>query len=117
MVHLFGGFGRPPWRDGYRCSGRNLAKFGFIEDHEGKHIEVTIVGEAGKNGSKVTIIGESKSQLSKKGVNAFARKKLKRLEGVFEEIFPVLATYMVREPEAEAYAKSKGIALCYSYDV
>jgi len=88
----------------------------FIEDHEGKHIEVNIVGEAGKNGSKVTIIGESKSQLSRKGVNEFARKKLKRLEGVFEEIFPVLVTYMVSEPDVEAYAKSKGIALYYSYD-
>ena len=95
---------------------RGRLKRQFIEDHEGKEIEVNIVGDAGKNGGRVTIIGESKSQLSKKGINEFTRKKLRRLEGVFKEIFPVLVTYMVSEPDVEDYAKSKGIALYYSYD-
>ena len=95
---------------------RGRLKRQFIEDHEGKEIEVNIVGDAAKNGGRVTIIGESKSQLSKKGINEFTRKKLRRLEGVFKEIFPVLVTYMVSEPDVEDYAKSKGIALYYSYD-
>jgi hypothetical protein len=95
---------------------RGRLKRQFLEDNKGKAIEVNIVGDAGKNGSRVTIIGESKSQLSKKGVNEFTRKKLRRLEGVLKEIFPVLVTHMVSEPDVEAYAKSKGIALYYSYD-
>ena len=63
----------------------------------------------------MVIVGESKSQLSKNGVNEFIRKKLKRLEGVFEEIFPVLITYMISGPDVERYVKDKGIALYYSY--
>ena len=88
----------------------------FIKDNKGKEIEINIIGQASRNGRKVTIIGESKSQLSKNGVNEFIRKKLKRLEGALKEIFPVLVTYMISEPDVEEYAKSKGIALYYSYD-
>ena len=88
----------------------------LIVDDRGKEIEVNIIGEATKNGKKVTIIGESKSQLSKKGVNEFIRKKVRRLEGRFKEIFPVLVTYMITESDVEEYAKNKGIALYYSYD-
>jgi len=62
------------------------------------------------------IVGEGKSQLSKKGVDEFISKKLKRLEGVYEEIFPLLITYMISEPEVEDYAREKGIAIYYSYD-
>ena len=88
----------------------------LIVDDRGKEIEVNIIGEGRKNGKKVTIIGESKSQLSKKGVNEFIRKKVRRLEGRFKEIFPVLVTYMITESDVEEYAKNKGIALYYSYD-
>ena len=89
----------------------------FIKDNKGKEIEINIIGQASRNGRKVTIIGESKSQLSKNGVNEFIRKKLKRLEGALKEIFPVLVTYMISEPDVEEYAKNKGIALYYSYDL
>ena len=88
----------------------------LIVDDRGKEIEVNIIGEGRKNGKKVTIIGESKSQLSKKGVNEFIRKKVRRLEGRFKEIFPVLVTYMITESDVEEYVKNKGIALYYSYD-
>jgi hypothetical protein len=49
-------------------------------------------------------------------VDDFIRKKLRRLEGVFPEVFPVLVTYMVTEPDVEDYVREKGIALYYSYD-
>jgi hypothetical protein len=88
----------------------------FVIDNKGKSIEVNIIGEASRNGRKVTIIGECKTQLSKNDINEFLRKKLDRLEGVFKEIFPVLITHMTTTPEVEKYVKEKGIALFYSYD-
>jgi len=88
----------------------------YITDNKGRKIEVNIIGEGIKNSKKVTIIGESKSQLSKNDVNEFIKKKLKRLDGIYKEIFPVLVTYMISEHDAEEYARKKGIALYYSYD-
>jgi len=89
----------------------------FILDPKGNPVEANIVGEAQRDGEKVVIVGEGKSQLSKNDVNDFMRRKLKRLEGVFEKIFPVLITYMISEPDVEEYVKGKGIALYYSYDL
>jgi len=95
---------------------RGRLKRQYVKDNKGKEIELNIIGDALKNGKKVVIVGESKSPLSKNGVNELIRKKLKRLEGVFEEIFPVLITYMISGPDVERYVKDKGIALYYSYD-
>ena len=95
---------------------RGRLKRQYVKDNKGKEIEVNVIGEALRNGKKVVIVGESKSQLSKNDVNQFIRKKLKRLEGVFEEMFPVLVTYMTSGPDVERYVKEKGIALYYSYD-
>ena len=61
-------------------------------------------------------MGETKSQLSKNDVDSFVRRKMNRLEGVFEEMFPVLVTHMTSSYDVEEYAKEKGIALYYSYD-
>ncbi|MDI6752580.1 MAG: chordopoxvirus fusion protein [bacterium] len=88
----------------------------YIIDNEEKYIEINMLGNATKDGKEIMIIGEGKSQLSKNGVNEFIRKKLKRLEGLYDEIFPVLVTYMTSEPDVEGYVKEKGIALYYSYD-
>ncbi|MEW6680762.1 MAG: hypothetical protein AB1297_07095 [bacterium] len=86
----------------------------WIKDKEGEYIEVNIVGEGQRDGKKIIIIGEAKSQLSKKDVDEFIRKKLKRLN--YKAIFPLLITYMIQQPDVEEYAKEKGIALYYSYD-
>jgi myosin heavy subunit len=88
----------------------------FVKDNKGNYIEINIFGEASQAGNKVFIIGEGKSQLSKKGVDEFIRKKLKRVEGVYTEIFPLLITHMISESDVEEYAKNKGIVLYYSYD-
>jgi len=87
----------------------------YIRDNEGREIEVNILGKGSQNGKELLIVGEGKSQLSKNDIDNFIRKKLKRLEGVHENLFPVLITYMISEPDAQAYAKNKGIALYYSY--
>ena len=88
----------------------------YLADREGKKIEVNIFGSAVRDGRKLVIIGEGKSQLSKRGVREFINRKLRRFEGVFEEIFPVLVTYMISEPDAEDYARERGVAVYYSYD-
>jgi len=87
----------------------------YVKDNEGKMIEINIIGEGKKNGKKIVIIGESKSQLSKRNIDEFIKKKLKRLEGVYKEIFPVLITHMVSQPDVEKYATKKGIKIYYSY--
>lgn len=88
----------------------------FVTDNRGRKIEVHIIGEALRDGERVTIVGESKSQLSKNDVDRFIKNKLKKLEGVYPALFPMLVTYMISEPEAENYAREKGVALYYSYD-
>jgi hypothetical protein len=87
----------------------------YVQDNQGQEIEINIIGQAERNGKNITLIGESKSQLSVNGVNDFIRKKLTRLDKVYDEIFPILVAHMTTSSDVEAYAKSKGIALYYSY--
>ncbi len=88
----------------------------YVKDRKGEYIEVNIVGEAVRDGERIVIVGEGKSQLSRNDVDNFIRKKLHRLEGVFERIFPLLVTYMISSPDVEDYAREQGIVLYYSYD-
>lgn len=54
---------------GLRVEGR--LKRGYVQDSSGRHVEVNLFGKAKRNGEQVTIVGESKSQLSKRDVNRF----------------------------------------------
>jgi hypothetical protein len=89
----------------------------FVTDNKGQPVEVNIIGQADQNGQTSVIVGEAKSQLSKNDIDAFMRKKLNRLKGIYDRIFPILITYMISEPDVEEYAKGKGIILYYSYDL
>jgi hypothetical protein len=91
-------------------------KRGYLKDKQGNELEVNIIGQALQNGKTVTIIGESKSQLSKPKIDKFIQKRLERFEGVIPTSFPIIVTYMVSGSDVEEYAKSKGIAVYYSYD-
>ncbi|MGQ9738363.1 MAG: chordopoxvirus fusion protein, partial [Armatimonadota bacterium] len=88
----------------------------FVQDREGQYIEVNIFGEAKRNGEVLTIVGESKAQLSKNDVDNFVRRKLSRLKEVYPDLFPVLVTFMTTEWDVEEYARHQGIAVYYSYD-
>jgi len=90
----------------------------FVQDKKGRLIEVNIIGKAVKNGQKVIIIGEAKAQLSKNKVLEFLRKKVRPLEGVFrEQLFPILVTHMITQPDVEEYAIKQGIKrVYYSYE-
>jgi hypothetical protein len=88
----------------------------FIQDNKGKDLEVNIFCAATQSGKHIHIVGEAKSQLSKKKIDEFIRKKLKRLEGLYLELFPILITHMISSATVAAYAEKKGIHLYYSYD-
>lgn len=89
----------------------------FVTDNKGQPVEVNIIGQADQNGQTSVIVGEAKSQLSKNDIDVFLKKKLNRLKGIFDRIFPILITYMISEPDVEEYAKGKGVSLYYSYDL
>jgi len=87
----------------------------FVEDNQGEHIEVNIFGQARRNGEVLTIVGESKAQLSKNDVDSFLRRKIQRLQGRYPNLFPVLVVHMTSEWDVEAYAREQGVAVYYSY--
>ncbi|MCP5104216.1 MAG: chordopoxvirus fusion protein [bacterium] len=92
----------------------------YVQDIKGNDIEVNIFGHGERDVAgevkKVTIIGESKAQLSKNDVDNFLRKKIKRVEGLYPNVFMVLITHMTTSRDVEEYAKQKQITLYYSYD-
>ncbi len=87
----------------------------FVEDNQGEHIEVNIFGQARRNGETLTIVGESKAQLSKNDVDSFLRRKIQRLQGRYPNLFPVLVVHMTSEWDVEAYARELGVAVYFSY--
>ncbi len=87
----------------------------FVTDKTRQQIKVNLFCSAIRDGKPVHVIGEAKSQLSKSKIDKFIRKKLKRLEGTYPALFPILITYMASEPDVEAYAVQQGIHLYYSY--
>jgi len=103
-------------REDYKIEVDGRLKRQYVADKDGRLLEVNIFGHATREGKPVVIIGEGKIRLSKKDINRFIQGKLKKFEGVFNEIFPVMVTYMISSPGVEDYANKKGIALYYSYD-
>jgi hypothetical protein len=101
---------------GLEVQGKLMRK--FVTDKKGEQIEVNIIGEAVRNGDNFVIIGESKSQLSKNKITEFFNKKLKRLEGVFAgELFPILITHMISQPDTADFALQQGVKrVYYSYE-
>ena len=89
----------------------------YVKDAQGKEVEVNIIGQGrSKDGQTLTIIGESKSQLSQNNIDRFLRRRVERLQGAFGNIFPVLVTHMISSATVADYAKEKNVALYYSYD-
>jgi hypothetical protein len=67
---------------------------GYLQDAEGRDIEVNILGKGELAGKELLILGECKSQLSKNDVDTFIRRKLERVKkAVGAEIFPILVTH------------------------
>jgi len=87
----------------------------YVQDNQGEHIEVNIFGQGRRNGETLTIVGESKAQLSKNDIDNFLRRKIQRLQGRYPNLFPVLVVHMTSDWDVEAYAREQGVAVYYSY--
>lgn len=87
----------------------------FVKDNTGQDIGVNIFCAATQAGKQIHIVGEVKSQLSKTKIDEFIRKKLKRLGGVYPDLFPIVITHMISSADVADYAEGQGIHLYYSY--
>jgi DNA repair exonuclease SbcCD ATPase subunit len=87
----------------------------YIEIAPGKYVEANIIGLAQKNGKKVWIIGECKSQLKKRHINDFL-KDVDRLKKVLAEEMILIAVTYQTPPPIQEYIKEKGIKLYFSYE-
>ncbi|MGC8784305.1 MAG: hypothetical protein ACP5RN_07960, partial [Armatimonadota bacterium] len=99
---------------GLRVEGR--LKRQYVQDSAGRFIEVNIFGTARRNGEQVTLVGESKSQLSKNDIDRFLRRTVDALREVYPNILPIVVTHVSSEPDAEEYARSLGVMVYYSYE-
>ena len=88
----------------------------FVEVSPARYEEINILGRGRRNGNDVWIIGECKTQLTKKHVDHFLNM-LSRLEHIFpgEKIY-VVVTYQT-SPQVREYLKAKGLKLYFSYQL
>lgn len=86
--------------------------------YNGKHDEINIFGQGKRRGKKLYIIGEAKSRLSKRHVDDLIKlvKRLENNEVISGERFLFIVTYSAR-PEAEEYARNKGVEVIWSFEV
>ncbi len=73
-----------------QITGRLFRKYMTIET--GRTLEVNILGEAVQDDRPLVIAGESKSQLSKKHIDVFLKKVIRRLKPLYPDIFPIMVT-------------------------
>lgn len=88
----------------------------FLEIGPGKFIEVNIWGTARKNGSKIGILGEAKTQFKKSDVDVFIKHISKIEESTGMKIYPILITYQT-PPQVRTYVEKKGIKIYFSYEL
>ncbi|GIW72209.1 MAG: hypothetical protein KatS3mg102_1751 [Planctomycetota bacterium] len=96
-----------------RVTGRLLRTFVELA---GKQLEVNVWGEGERDGKAVRIVGEAKTQMTRRDIDRFYKKVelLHRHRG--EDLFVVLLARMAR-PEVEQYGRERGAAFYYSYDL
>ena len=88
----------------------------YLVDRQGNHLEVNILGEGVREGETITIVGESKAQLSANEIDRFLRRKVRRLQGVYPNLFPIIVTYMTTSPDVLEHARQRGVAVFFSYE-
>ncbi len=86
----------------------------YIEISPGKEEEINIIGKGKRDGREIWILGECKSQISKREVDKFL-KKLNRLNKVIPgEKILLIITYQA-PPIVRRYIEEKGLNLYFSY--
>ena len=88
----------------------------YLVDRQGNHLEVNILGEGVREGETITIVGESKAQLSANEIDRFLRRKVRRLQGVYPNLFPIIVTFMTTSPDVLEHARQRGVAVFFSYE-
>jgi len=88
----------------------------FIEIAPKKYEEVNILGEAQKDGKRVWIIGDCKTQLKKKDIDEFLELVKKIDKSVKGEKILLSVTYQT-SPPVRAYAQEKGVKIYFSYEM
>lgn len=78
-------------------------------------LEVNILGKIVHEGTVKTLVGESKSQLSRRHIRRFLRS-LRRLRDRFGEVFPVMVAHAAAEPELKEHTRAHGVAVYFSYE-
>jgi hypothetical protein len=94
-------------------------KRGYLPDRKvsGKMIEVNILGEGLRSdGSTVRIIGESKTQLSRKKVDAYIDRVVPRIDVGDAQSLVVLVAHMESEPNVAEHARDRDCACYFSFD-
>jgi ABC-type transporter Mla subunit MlaD len=89
----------------------------FVEDDKGNEYEVNIFGEGERDGERVLIVGECKTQLSKQEIDRFLRRKIKPVQRIFSgrTLFPVMVGHAVTSKQVQRYAQERGVAVYLSY--
>lgn len=90
-------------------------KRNYVDIGKGRYIEVNIWGKAGSDGKEYVVVGEAKSQLKKKDIDAFIKKVEDLKRYVPDEQIRVLVTYMT-SPQVQKYAKDRGVKIYFSYE-
>lgn len=87
----------------------------FLEIGKDRYLEVNIYGSGVHDGAECLIIGEAKTQLKKKDVDAFLQKAGQVASLVPKEQVRLLVTYQA-SPPVQKYVRDQGIFLYFSYD-
>jgi hypothetical protein len=87
----------------------------YLSDINGKDMEVNILGDGTRQGEKLLIVGECKTQLSKNNVDSFLRRRLRKIDTGNRRVFPIMVAHMVSQKNVVDYARSKGVAVYLSY--
>jgi len=82
---------------------------------DGTVVEVNILGKIKHGDTVKTLVGESKSQLSRRHIRRFLRS-LRRLREKFGEIFPLMVAHAAAEPDLKEHARAHGVAVYFSYE-
>ncbi|MEM2072125.1 MAG: hypothetical protein QXD47_05140, partial [Candidatus Caldarchaeum sp.] len=81
---------------------------------DGEEIEVNLYGEGEKNGRKLVIVGEAKSRIYRREVEAFDAWAEKVSASVGKEVYKFMFGYLIH-PSAEEEGKKRRITLIASY--
>ena len=85
---------------------------------DGEEIQLNIFAEGKRDGEEIIVVGEAKTELSKRHIDRFIRRVDKKLRKEIRrgDIIPLMVSYSIR-PSVEMYAKEKGVIIFHSHEL